>query len=162
MEKKGIIEHSTLQFFSSSLNATLRKQEPSLFLTIYSFTQALLKFGDGRCIRSIMNIRWKFENIILSNLPICCVFFLYCFIVFCVINLYFVSSKDLSTSSICVIQLQVFYPSFLLPPLTLIYHLCTLSNHRYSQYTPIIPPPSSPPQIFCYNCHGIFKSKQFC
>ncbi len=67
-------------------------------------------------------------------------FFLYCFIVFCVLNVYFFSSKDLSTSSMCVLQLQVLYSSFLLSPLTFIYHLWTFSNHCYLQFTPIIPP----------------------
>jgi hypothetical protein len=53
---------------------------------------------------------------------------------------FFFPSKDLSTSSMCIIQLQVPLP-FL--SITLIYHLCTLSNHHYSQFTPIILPPNN-------------------
>jgi hypothetical protein len=81
-----------------------------------------------------------------------CVFF-NCFIVCHVSGVGVFSSKALSTSSRCVMQLEVFFILILLLPPTLFFCLSALWNHHYSNSLSLFPTP-----FFCYNYHGVFNS----
>ncbi len=75
-----IIEHFDLWWHKFSLIPWMRPQNEKshcFFLRIYSFFQALLKYGNGGCIRGI---KWMWENKKPSNISCFFSLFVHCFL----------------------------------------------------------------------------------
>jgi len=115
------IQHFMLQYFSNSLNATL-KQQDSMLQFFSSSLNATLKQQEPLLVSSI--------DLFIYRKPSDMCVFLYSFIVSYMfsMSLFLWSFK---VNSRCVMWLQVLCISLLLPPLAYVCHLFTPSNHYY-------------------------------